>query len=279
MIMDSTIVNKLRFFSFSLIFIFYSTLISAQNNSESYFIVQYFKVEPAKDSEFFDLETTVWMKMHKARIKSNLLDGYFLFRVISPKGSKTEYNYVVVLEYDTAEKLAGHFEAYGVNYTEILDDQEIALALRSPEIKDQVYEEVWKTVDIIMNPATDHPFRFQVFNAMKLKDDVQGDEYQNIEVNYWKPWHQHRIKNNQLHGWGLYNMIIPGGTEREYQWATVDYFDKFIDIMSNDDNAFAKIHGAKNADKYLEETLSKRDLLRTEVRELLESITDDELGI
>ena len=74
-------------------------------------------------------------------------------------------------------------------------------------------------------------------------------------------------------------MIIPGGTERKYTWATVDYYDRFIDIMQDElnDKLFKQIHHKKNPEKMLEETLSSRDLLRTEIRELIDYISPDSM--
>ena len=70
-------------------------------------------------------------------------------------------------------------------------------------------------------------------------------------------------------------MIIPGGTEREYHWATVDFYDNFIDIMADNGMIFEKLHGKKKAEKYTEETVTSRDLLKIEVRELLDYINDE----
>lgn len=263
----------LRSFALSIVLIISFVLYAIPSHSQHYFVYQYFKVSPAQENEFLNLELNVWKKIHQARINANLMDGWYFYRLISPSGTRTEYNFVLVMEYETAEKLAGHFESYGVNYTDFLSSSEIALALKTLEIREMVYEEVWTELNVMMNENADEIFRFQVFNAMKLHPDVTPEEYQRMENKYWKPMHEQRIKDNAMYGWGIYNMIIPGGTERAYQWATVDYYGKFIDILGNNEDGFAKIHGAEKAEKYLEETLSSRDLLKTEVRELLDYYT------
>lgn len=224
------------------------------------------------ENEYLELETEVWKKMHKARMDKGVLDGWYLYRVISPNGSSTEYNFVTVLVYNDTEKLAGHFENYGVDYTQILSPQEIKFALKTPEIRNLVYEEVWQSVDGISVITPEKMFRFQRFNAMKTFDDPERPDYVEMETKYWKPLHQERIKMGSMLGWGLYNMIIPGGTERDYTWSTIDYYDKFIDIMQDDlnDRLFRQIHNKKNPEKLLAQTLESRDLLRTEIRELLD---------
>ena len=248
---------------------FFSLAISAQFKP-NYFVVQYLKVHPSMDNEYLELETGVWKKMQQARIDAGVLDAWYFFRVISPSGTKTEYNYVTVLQYDTAEKLAGHFESYGVDYTTLLDAEEIAFALKTPEIRDLVYEEVWTTADQIMKKNASKMYRFQVFNAMSLNEGITEEEYKGLETKYWKPMHISRINTNRMHGWAMINMMIPGGTERAYSWATIDFYDRFIDIMTNNDDILKKLYGDKEMVKITEQTLATRDLLRTEVRELLD---------
>ena len=277
LIMRNPNFNLLAVTALLLLFLIPGQKLVSQNSAGGYYVIQYHKVHPTMESEYYELETSVWKKIHNARISEDLCDGWYLFRVISPNGTKTEYNYVLVLEYDNEAKLAGHFESFGVDSTQLLSPEEISTALRTPTIRDQVYEEVWLNLDTEMKNG-DGMYKFQVFNAMKLKPGISAQEYQRIENNYWRPMHRLRINTGKMHGWGIYNMIIPGGTERAYQWATVDFYDNFIDYMTGTDNEFAKIHGSRNAQKYLEETLSKRDLLRTEVRELLDFISDNKAG-
>lgn len=245
---------------------FFSTLLQSQ----SYYVIQYIKVHPTLENDYLNLEKNVWKKIQGARISSGVLDGWYLYRVIAPNGSGTKYNFISVQVYNSSEKLAGHFENYGIDYTKVLDVDEINFALKTPELRDQVYEEVWIGKDLIIKPNAEKLHRFAVFNAMKLKDGITNNAYEQAELKYWKPMHQQRIKMNRMQAWGIFDMIIPGGTEREFHWATVDYYDSFNDIMINNDALFQQIHGAKNAAKYVEETLKTRDLLRAEVRELLD---------
>ncbi|NNF32728.1 MAG: hypothetical protein HKN68_01380 [Saprospiraceae bacterium] len=261
-----------------LLFALFLATIGNTQSTQSFYIVQYLKVHPSMENEYLQLETEVWKKMQTARIEAGVLDAWSLYRVISPAGTKTEYNFVTILEYKTAEKLSGHFESYGVDYTSLLTAEEIAFALKTPEIRDLVYEEVWTSVDLMMKENSPEMHRFQVFNAMSLKPGVSEDEYAEIETRYWKPMHERRMNSNRQHGWGLFSMRIPGGTERAYHWATIDYFDRFIDIMQDEgNNNMIKIYGKKEADKITEKTLASRDLLRSEIRELLDYVNKDSI--
>lgn len=252
----------------------------SQADLGNYFAIQYYKVKPTQENTFINLQRDVWKKIHKARIQNDLLDGWFLSRVVAPSGTNSEYNYLIVFEYDSAEKLTAHFEGYGVNYSTILDTEEIALALRSPEIADMVYEEVWRTADqaFVQNSNNQYQYKYQVFNSMKLKPGVDEAEYLKLEHDIWKPIHEERIRRNMMYGWAMYTMIIPGGTERNYHWATVDFYHNLKDYLTPTIDILRIIHGPEKAPIALEKAVSIRDLLKREVRELLDYMNEESLN-
>ena len=250
----------------------FSTL-KGQDAPINYFALKYIKVDPQNETEFIRAQLEAWKKIHQKRIDQDLLNGWYLLRVVSPAGTSTDYNYITVEAYENAERLSGHFDGYGVNYSGILGPEEISLALRTPEISNMTYEEVWRTVDQVLDLSNSNLFRYQVFNSMKLRPGVDEDEYQRIEREYWKPMHEKRIENGNMKGWGIYTMIIPGGTERDYHWATIDFYDEFVDYLKPTDGFLEAIHGEEKAMKYIEETDSKRDLLKAEIRELVDFVS------
>lgn len=264
---------------FLVLFSFSQGVLHGQSEDQMYYVVQYLKVQPENESEYLQLELEVWKKMQTARLLAGKLDGWFLYRVVAPTGTSTEYNYVTVNQYLGATKLAGHFENYGIDHTDVLSPEEISMALRTELIRDLVYEEVWSRVDEILGePAEGMPFRFQIFNSMKMRPGTDETEYQRMELEYWKPMHQKRIDEGTQFGWGLYTMIIPGGTEREFHWATVDYYHNFIDYLRPQEIVLASIHGEEKAELYFEETDNKRDLLKAEVRELIDYVSSQTIN-
>ena len=263
--------GQLKTLSFTLIIIFVGLSASSQTNA-NYFAIKYIKVDPSVESEYLRLELEVWKKIHQARVKEGVLDGWYLFRIVSPAGTSAKYNYLTIEAYNGSEKLAGHFDGYGVDYTGILSPDDIALALRTPEIKDMIYEEVWRTVDEVLNLNSGDMYRYQIFNSMKLRPGTEESDYQRMEQTYWKPMHQERMKRGTMKGWGLYTMIIPGGTERDYHWATVDFYDDFINYLEPTTPILESVHGETSAQKYIKETTEKRDLLKAEIRELVDFV-------
>jgi len=56
--------------------------------------------------------------------------------VFGSKGIKAAYNYMTNHSYSSLEKLARHFDSFGVDYPKLLDSDEISIALEIDEIRD-----------------------------------------------------------------------------------------------------------------------------------------------
>jgi hypothetical protein len=260
------------FYSLFLFALFLPNKASAQDAPTMYYAIQYMKVPLENDNEYIRLETEVWKILHQARKDAGLLDGWYLFRVLSPAGTDTEYNYVTVNAYSSLEKLAGHYESFGVDYTKLLNSEQISIALKTDKIRDLVKEEVWKLEDREPLENLDKMYRYQVVNSMRLKPGVTGNEYSEVEKNYWKPIHQARIKGGNMYGWGLYSLVMPGGTSASYTWGTADFYSNFTDMFYDYSALFSKIHKGKDIDKMFEKTDNTRDLLSSEVRLLIDYV-------
>ncbi len=260
------------FSSFSFAILYPNQAYTQDATTTMYYTVRYMKVPLENDNEYIRLETEVWKILHQARKDAGLLDGWFLFRVLSPSGTHTEYNYVTVLAYSSVEKLAGHFESYGVDYTKLLNSEQISIALKTDNIRDLVKEEVWQLEDRIYAENMENMYRYQVVNSMRLKPGVSGNEYAEVERTYWKPIHKARMDGGKMHGWGMYSLVMPQGTSASYTWGTADFYSNFEDIFYDYHPLFSKIHKGKDVDKIYEKTENTRDLLTSEVRFLIDYI-------
>jgi hypothetical protein len=230
------------------------------------------KVPIERDNDYIRLETEVWKILHQARKDAGLLDGWYLFRVLSPSGTSAEYNYVTINAYSSLEKLAGHFESFGVDYTKLLNSDQISIALETDKIRDLVKEEVWQLEERIFPENPENMYRYQVVNSMRLKPGVTGNEYSQVERMYWKPIHEARIKGGKMYGWGMYSLVMPGGTSASYTWGTADFYSNFGDLFYDYSALFSNIHKGKDVDKIYEKTDNARDLLSSEVRLLIDYI-------
>lgn len=99
-----------------------------------------------------------------------------------------------------------------------------------------------------------------------------GEEnYISLEHDIWKPIHQKRLEENCLLGWYVLQVELPRGVEADYNFVVINIFPSIADL----DNPFtgviwADIHPHLNASSLTEKTLQAREVVRTEIFELID---------
>ncbi|MEM7374453.1 MAG: hypothetical protein AAF587_38020 [Bacteroidota bacterium] len=64
---------------------------------------------------------------------------------------------------------------------------------------------------------------FFMVDYMKVTEGM-NTEYLAGEQGVWKSIHETHVKKGVHHGWSLYQIVVPGGSEREYDYVTVTRF-------------------------------------------------------
>lgn len=97
-----------------------------------------------------------------------------------------------------------------------------------------------------------------------------GAEYVRSEKEDWKPVHQALVDGGQRVGWTLWGLGMPGGTSNNHDYVTSNVFSSY-DQFSNQDyeGAFKKAHSGKDANTMMEKTGKARDLVKSELWELV----------
>jgi hypothetical protein len=107
---------------------------------------------------------------------------------------------------------------------------------------------------------------------MKVKSGNEG-KYMDAENNIWKPVHKQFVKDGSRVGWSVWQAVYPGGVGSDFQYATTDYLADFSKVGAADmEGAFSKAHSGKNIDQLMQETNDSRDLVRTELWRVVETV-------
>ena len=116
------------------------------------------------------------------------------------------------------------------------------------------------------------PPKYIQVDYMKVQPANEGD-YMKVEQEGWKPIHQDRIKQGKLHSWYFFGVDFPSGTEAKYNYVTVNTFDQWSQI----ENPYAdlgtmvqKAHPGTNVDDFFARTSKARELVRSEMWELID---------
>jgi hypothetical protein len=243
---------------------------NAQNDPMVFAIVDYMKVKPGDEGKYLDLEKNIWKPLHQERIKEGKIIAWILYRVLYT-GTSDPYNYATVTVFDNPANLENPWT--GIDATKILAGKDV----------DKLYSETLKSRDLvksklIMRQDEVYPeggpgaYKYLQVDFMKVKPGNEG-LYLDVEKNIWNPVHKEFIKAGSRVGWSLWSEVYPAGSESDSQFATVNYFSEFKKIGTADYNdAFNKAHAGKDINNLFEKTANSRDLVRSELWEVLDVV-------
>ncbi len=265
---------KAVFFSLLLVLFCGQSQVTAQTAAPTkYTTYSYMKVAPGMRDEYVALEKA-WKKIHLAQKKAGKLDGWSIAEVIMPYGSANAYDFVCRDSYVGEDQLAGSFsDGYmPENWQSLLTIDEIGLVMRTGEIRTVVKTEVWQVETESWSEDTGKGF-IAVFNYFKGKPGKTNDDHIKMENKIWKPVHEMRIKDGKMKGWLTLSLSMPYGTAMPYDMATIDVYTDMKQYLTPwTDSYLKKAHPGKDVAALFKETNETTDLLRSEVRQVVDRL-------
>lgn len=257
---------------FTLFLCIFTIIIFAQNNSTRYYAMDYMKVESSNVKDYLACEKA-WKKIHMAKKESGAIEGWGLEQIISPMGSSTEYNFVTRQVFKDRNQLAEYQSKkyFPENWKSLLTAEEIELVNRTGELRTHVKNEVWSSeereVAADMSDAD-----YAVINYFKMPDNVGRADHLKVEREFWKPFHQHNIKEGKMKGWVLLNRELPMGSDYEYDLVTVDVYKDLHQFWAPFDEAnFSRLNNGKSSEEIFEKTRAVGIRRSAEIRKSLDS--------
>jgi hypothetical protein len=245
-----------------------STGASAQTTQGAYARLAYHKVPPGRAPEFERVMRDVLRPAFQRQRENGQLVNWMLYRVHLTAGAD-EYNYVSISYHDTWART----ESAG--WTDMFRGMAPPAAAnaiaRLQELGPIVRQALYGRVDAV-GRAKPEPFKFAVMDFMKIKEGMI-DEYLKVEREDWKPLHQVLTNDGNRVGWVLWDYLIPGGTGSTHDFMTAMLFTDYAKIKAaNDAEAFVKAHPGKDLQASVARTRKSRDVVRTEIWEVVESL-------
>ncbi|MBX2891658.1 MAG: hypothetical protein KF734_12060 [Saprospiraceae bacterium] len=238
----------------------------------NYYIVDYMKAKPGHAGDYVRLERTVWKDLHKARIKKGgSQTAWWFLEVRMPSGASVEYDYVTVTTVSGWNGIDSLYNSWDDVFRKMSAEQ--AKHVDSTEMfRTLVRTEIYMDVDAVFKnaPGTVPPPKFWFYNYMDVPDG-KWDDYVKMEKEIARPVHLEQCLNGHRAGWGLYSLVFPSGSEMKYEAVTIDFFDKWGDVVADDFAAiFKKVHPTKKMEDVSKTIEASRKLARTEVWVLLD---------
>lgn len=261
-----------RSFLAVLLFCLSNNLLTGQgDNPQGYYAFDYMKVKPGMHEEYLKLEKA-WKKIHEANIKAGRYKFWELAQVAYPSGVDEAYNYVTRINFSGEKQLAAYIEHWQMpDLNTILTPEERALVDRTPEIRTLVKSEIWAHEDLVVDEDMSNA-KLLVFNFFDIPKGAERSDHLRVERDLWKPVHDARIKGGKMKGWVLISKRLPYGSADTYQDATVDLYTGMEQFLNQQNPVpyFEKVHAGKDFGKLFAETDAAGDLIRAEVRMVLD---------
>jgi len=258
---------------FSLLLLLLSTIIVfAQNSSTRYYVMDYMKVEPSNVKDYLACEKA-WKKIHMTKKEAGAIEGWGLEQIISPVGASTEYNFVTRQVFKDKKQLAEYQSKkyFPENWKSLLTAEEIELVNRTGELRTHVKNEIWSSEEReIAEDMSDA--EYAVVNYFKMPENIRRADHLTVERKFWKPFHQHNIKEGKMKGWILLNRQLPMGTDYEYDIVTVDVYKDLHQFWAPfDETSFAKLNNGKSIEEVFAKTRAAGTRGSAEIRKSLDS--------
>ena len=123
----------------------------------------------------------------------------------------------------------------------------------------------------VYGTLAEQPRLIYVIDYMKVEPGTEQD-YIEAETELWKPVHAERIRRGLMHAWSLYKVRYPDGTQRDYDYVTVNVFDSFEDSERNPYALFPVVHPRIDIKAVERRTLAARSLVRGELWYLVDHL-------
>ena len=262
----------IRSFLLAVIFCLSNHFLAAQDDQQQgYYAFDYMKVKPGMHDKYLQLEKA-WKKIHQANVKAGKYNFWELTQVAFPSGDDEAYNYVTRINFKGEKQLAEYLQNWEMpDLTAILTAEERALVDSTSVIRTLVKSEVWAHADMALGKDIDKE-KIVVFNYFDFPETGSRAEHLRVEREIWKPVHEARVNDGKMTGWVLLTKRLPNGSAEAYHDATVDLYADMEQFLSQGNPVpyFEKVHAGKDANKLFAETNAACDLIRQEVRMIVD---------
>ena len=123
-------------------------------------------------------------------------------------------------------------------------------------------------------PAQGQTPKFILINFMKSKPGMYN-EYVKIEKEEWKKFHQHLADQGKTAGWGLWSMVLPGGTSSTHDFVTANRYSSFAQAGEvNYGETYKAVYPEMDPQVAFDKADKARDLVKSEMWELIIDLTN-----
>jgi len=252
--------------------------------SRAFVTFDYMNVKPANVDEYLNLEGKVWKPVHKEFQNRGIEVSWSLYRVRGA-GTQNHYNYVTVSVYDGLESLDNDQSLFNEIISKVYSSEELdGFWNRTSEARSHNGQDIFFVYDQALKGNNKE---LSAFSSGKIGQDITvtfmqtlaGQDAVGLESKWWKPIHKERIKRKVINSWEVLTkrFVALGQTQLDHDYVTWENYTTFSTIDdSYNSNTFTKAvekaHPGVDFNEVNEATVKSRDILRSEIWELVDHL-------
>ncbi len=201
----------------------------------TYYRISYYKVVPGKEELLNSMMTSVDRKVQQVRVDGGAIKGWYAFKLLSPAGTSTEYDYMTVTiidrykyifepTYTFDSALKKTFSSKGSQFIG-------SYRSRLTDARELVKEEIYAGIALADSSTKDgFQSKYIVSDFMQPKPEKFG-EYLKSELDTFRIIHKERIKmGGDISQWACLSLMQPYDTKTGYSVLTFNFYND-LDAM------------------------------------------------
>ncbi|WP_420151875.1 hypothetical protein [Spirosoma sp.] len=208
--------------TFLCLFLLSISSVIAQTKPKTYTFLIYHKLNPGMTIQDALPVEREWRKINQAAVDEGKLEGWYMtVKQYTSNPNQTEYDYVTkIVSREMAIKGASP-EAMKRIYGDSVQAKMADLQRRDRATAPVVKMEIWETTEGNFAP-TFAPGSSNLMIIDRIRRRNPGANYQSTLSQMTRSAGE-RIKQNTLLGWDFSALMIPNGSEKEYEFSTTNY--------------------------------------------------------
>lgn len=242
---------------------------SAQERQGKYMHIDYLKIESLSEDDFLQHLSSTFLSIQELRKENGSIQDWYVYQVTYPGTQNSFYNYVVIT---ISDEISGFEDVLNQYSNQLPRDERRTITEDYMKFLSPNHSELWKVRNSVIADSAFSPSRYIVMNYM---DVVLGYEYeyQMFEDEIARPMHEERMERDQMEGWELHELLMPGGLDYGYNFSTLDYYDNLEDIeFGFTEELIRHTHHDTDINEFFDHIYRTRDLVKFELWELVESL-------
>jgi hypothetical protein len=211
----------------------------------TYYRISYYKAVPGKEEKLHSMMRDVDAKVQQARINSRATSGWYFYKLLSPSGSGTDYDYMAVTIINSYKNIFDSPYPFDSALRKTFSKKDAKFFAdyyaRSNEVMKLIKEEIYAGIALADSSSKDgFQSKYIVSDFMQPKPDKFGD-YLKMETDTFRVIHKERIKLGDISQWGCFSLMLPYDTKIGYSVLCFNFYNdldamttsKYVEALKN----------------------------------------------